>query len=183
VRTLGLAALFLIIAGLSALCFTLLFYADAGLHQRSYEREFERLQQGATPAESPVVGRLEIPRLGVSTMVLEGIDDDTLRRAVGRIPGTAVPGQVGNIGVAGHRDTFFWPLQRIRKNDTIRLTTHSATHHYQVESMMIVGPRDVRVLKPTRRPVLTLVTCYPFDFVGRAPRRFVVQARETTGAL
>jgi sortase A len=95
---------------------------------------------------------------------------------VGHIPGTALPGEDGNIVLAAHRDTFFRPLRNIQKGDEIALTTLSGAYRYRVESIQIVGPDDVGVLSPTKQPTLTLVTCYPFYFVGSAPKRFIVRA-------
>jgi sortase A len=128
------------------------------------------------PAEGESLGRLEVPRLDVSVMVAQGVSGSTLRRAAGHIPGTALPGQLGNVGIAGHRDTFFRPLKDIRKNDTLTLTTLDGTYQYVVDSTQVVSPDDVSVLDPTGRPTLTLVTCYPFFYVGSAPQRFIVQA-------
>jgi len=125
---------------------------------------------------SAVIGRLEIPDLHLVAIVQEGADAGTLRRAVGHIPGTALPGGRGNVGLAGHRDTFFRPLRQIQVNDTIELKTQNATYRYRVESMQIVGPRDVQVLRSTTAASLTLVTCYPFYYVGSAPKRFIVRA-------
>jgi sortase A len=130
-----------------------------------------------------VVGRLEVPRVGVSVMVLEGDDDGTLSQAAGHIPDTDLPGAPdGNVGIAGHRDTFFRPLKDVRKGDEIVLTTEHGAYRYTVESTRIVKPEDVDVLNPLDHPVLTLVTCYPFYYVGHAPNRFIVQAREIGAA-
>ncbi len=123
-----------------------------------------------------VVGRLEIPRLGLSVVVAEGIDKRTLRRAVGHIPGTALPGRPGNIGIAGHRDTFFRPLEGVEVDDIITLTAPGSQLSYRVVSLQVVSPDDVAVLNPTSNEVVTLVTCYPFSFVGPAPSRFIVRA-------
>jgi sortase A len=128
------------------------------------------------PQEGGIVGRLEIPRIGVSIMVVEGTDDGDLKRAAGHIPGTALPGNAGNVGIAGHRDTFFRPLRHIQRDDTIDLVSLQAVDHYRVVSTRVVQPEDVQVLYPTGRDVLTLVTCFPFDYVGSAPRRFIVRA-------
>jgi sortase A len=128
------------------------------------------------PGEGEALGRLEVPRLDVSVMVAQGVSDSTLRRSVGHIPGTALPGEMGNVGIAGHRDSFFRPLKDIRKNDTLTLTTLNGTYQYVVDSTRIVSPDDVQVLDPIGRPTLTLVTCYPFYYVGSAPKRFIVQA-------
>lgn len=123
-----------------------------------------------------LIGRIEIPRLGLSAIVMEGTGRATLRRAAGHIPGTALPGQPGNVGISGHRDTFFRPLRNIRQNDTVTLTTLAGEYRYRVVGTMIVGPNDVAVLDPGRNETLTLVTCYPFYFVGAAPSRFIVRA-------
>ena len=127
-----------------------------------------------------LIGRLRIPRLNLSVMVREGATESTLRRAVGHIPGTGLPGRTGNVGLAGHRDTFFRPLQSIRKDDTIDLDTGHETLRYLVTSTKIVSPRDVEVLKASTGKTLTLVTCYPFYYVGSAPKRFIVQAAEVS---
>ena len=133
------------------------------------------------PREQPrkrsmLIGRLEIPRLRMKVMVREGADEGTLRKAVGHIPGTALPGTIGNVALAGHRDTFFRGLRDIRKDDSIDLTTDDGTYRYQVKSTKIVGPRDVGVLAASSGETLTLVTCYPFYYVGSAPKRFIVRA-------
>jgi sortase A len=130
----------------------------------------------ATPAMRSVIGRLEIPRLQLSVMVREGADEGTLRRAVGHIPGTALPGKMGNVGLAGHRDTFFRALRNIREDDAIEFETTNGTYRYVVKSTKIVTPRDVSVLAAAGGENLTLVTCYPFYYVGSAPKRFIVRA-------
>ena len=140
-----------------------------------------KLKEEAVPAHPPspagVIGRLDIPGLHLSAMVREGADAGTLHRAVGHIPGTALPGMEGNVGLAGHRDTFFRPLRNIQVNDPIELETERATYRYVVESTRVVGPRDVRVLASSAGgETLTLVTCYPFYYVGSAPKRFIVRA-------
>lgn len=126
--------------------------------------------------EKPVVGRIDIPRIGLSASVREGDDEETLRIAVGHISGTPLPGIGGNAGLAAHRNTFFRPLRDVRKDDRIVVTTGTGAFHYRVESTEIVLPTDVRVLDPTEQPALTLVTCYPFDWIGDAPQRFIVHA-------
>jgi sortase A len=109
-------------------------------------------------------------------MLLDGVDDSTLRFGLGHIPGTALPGESGNIGIAGHRDTFFRPLAKIREDDEITVKTLHADYRYIVDTIRIVNPDDIAVLDDTGTPTLTLVTCYPFHLVGPAPRRFIVQA-------
>ncbi len=130
----------------------------------------------APPGPQSVIGRLEIPRLNLAVMVREGADEGTLSRAVGHIPGTALPGNVGNVGLAGHRDTFFRALRNIRADDTIELETTAGKYRYVVKSTRIVTPRDVSVLEASGGETLTLVTCYPFYYVGSAPKRFIVHA-------
>lgn len=132
----------------------------------------------AFPDRGGLVGRLAIPRLHLSAMVREGADDKTLGLSLGHIPGTALPGQKGNVGVAGHRDTLFRCLREINKNDLILLETFAGNYVYRVESTEIVRPRDVNVLHAREYPELTLVTCYPFHYVGSAPERFIVTARQ-----
>jgi sortase A len=130
-----------------------------------------------TPGET--VGRIEIPRLRVSAIIKGGIDARTLQLAVGHIPGTAFPGEVGNVGLAAHRDTFFRRLRDIEPDDEIVLTTPEGSFKYRVARTDIVEPHDVWVLDPTDHPALTLVTCYPFNYVGSAPQRFIVRAQRT----
>jgi len=130
----------------------------------------------APRATDDLIGRLAIPRLGMSVMVTEGATGSMLRRAVGHIAGTAFPGQPGNVGIAGHRDTFFRPLRNIRANDVIRFTTPADDYWYRVVSTTIVSPTDVAMLEPGVNQTLTLVTCYPFNFVGSSPSRFIVRA-------
>jgi sortase A len=166
---------------------------DAWIFQRRESRDLDRLVRAraasegaprAAPASAPgiaadgLIGRLEIPRLLVSAVVVEGVDKTTLRRAVGHIPGTALPGEPGNVGLAGHRDTFFRPLKDLRIKDQIRFSTLSGELNYEVESLKVVAPEDVGVLASSGANVLTLVTCYPFYFVGSAPKRWIVRARQ-----
>ncbi len=123
------------------------------------------------------IARLEIPAIDLSVMVLEGTDELTLNRAVGRIEGTALPGEPGNLGIAGHRDSFFRGLKDLSKEDLVTVTTLSGVYQYRVDDIQIVKPTDLRVLKDSSSPTLTLVTCYPFYYVGDAPKRFIVKAR------
>lgn len=132
----------------------------------------ESLAQGA-PLPLAV---LEIPRLNLRVAVLEGTDEVSLNRGLGHIAGTALPGQPGNVGLAGHRDGFFRCLQDIRQGDRLRLVLVGATEEYEVVGTRVVAPTEVSVLAPTPGPTVTLVTCYPFYFVGSAPQRFIVTA-------
>jgi sortase A len=172
--------------------------ADAWMFEHEQARRFDELR-GAVPAvpalasvasirassaaalqEGPL-GRIDIKRLGLSVMVVEGTTSKTLRRAAGHIEGTALPGQSGNIGISAHRDTFFRPLRNIRVDDVITLATLTGDYRYRVTSMKVVSPDDISVLAgDDNEEVLTLVTCYPFYYVGAAPDRFIVRASRTT---
>lgn len=128
-------------------------------------------------ADDELIGRLEIPRVGVRGIVREGTDTGTLERAVGHVPSTSLPWQGGNVAIAAHRDSFFRGLSRIRQNDLIVFDTLKGRFEYQVESTRIVSPKNVSVLAASPDPELTLITCYPFYYVGSAPERFIVRAR------
>ena len=131
----------------------------------------------APPHEDAVpIGRLEIPRIGLSAIVMEGDDENTLKFAVGHLPDTPLPWQDGNAALAGHRDTFFRPLRRVQGGDEIRLVTPRGTFQYRATRQMVVEPDELWVLDSSPASALTLITCYPFNFVGPAPRRFVIQA-------
>jgi sortase A len=144
--------------------------------------EADRLPNIASPAteRGEAIGRLEIPRIGLSAIVAHGDDEQTLTVAVGHLPDTPLPWQEGNAALAGHRDTFFRPLSRIRLGDDIRLLTPRGAFRYRVTRHTIVNPDEVWVLNPSAGAALTLITCYPFDFIGSAPRRFVVHAERVT---
>ncbi len=153
--------------------------------QERQSRELDRALAAAPPLaeaapvieDGPLFGRLEIPRLGLTAMVAEGVDDATLRIAVGHVPGTGLPGQPDrNVGLAGHRDSFFRPLEKIAPRERITLTTPYGTYEYEVAWTRIVEQKDVWVLDDTHGAALTLVTCYPFRYVGAAPKRFIVRA-------
>jgi sortase A len=142
----------------------------------------ERVRQlPVPPTPGGVLGRIEITRIGLSAMISEGTDGRTLRRAVGHIPGTPLPGQQGNVVIAGHRDTFFRALGNIHNEDEITLTTLNGTYRYLVDSIQVVAPEDTQVLDGSDDTILTLVTCYPFYFVGPAPKRFIVRAHKIPG--
>lgn len=128
-------------------------------------------------AEGDLVGRLEVPRLRISVMVLQGVEDRTLVAGAGHVPGTPSPGSDGNVVIAAHRDTFFRTLERVVPGDRIQIDTATWRHEYIVESTEVVDPHETRVMESRGRRELTLITCYPFYVVGPAPRRFVVHAR------
>lgn len=136
----------------------------------------ERPDPGAARVRGGLIGRLEIARLGVSAAVVEGDDPASLNVAIGHLPDTPLPWEEGNSALAAHRDTFFRPLERIRTGDEIRFVTPEGDLLYRVRSTLVVLPEDVWVLAPTGRSTLTLVTCYPFRYVGSAPRRYIVRA-------
>jgi LPXTG-site transpeptidase (sortase) family protein len=133
-------------------------------------------EPGLTAKPGMPIGTLEIPRLGLSSVVLEGDNDTTLLLGVGHLSDTPLPWLGGNSVFAAHRDTFFRPLAGIRRNDVIRFSTADAEFEYVVKETRIVEPTAVEVLDPTTEATLTLITCYPFDFIGSAPQRFIVRA-------
>ena len=134
------------------------------------------LQRFIAPSAVRVLGRLSIPRLHTSVLVIDGDDDLSLRLGVGHVRGTKMPGESGNIALAAHRDTFFRELRNVRAGDRVVLKTRDVTTVYNIATSRIVNPDDTSVLSDTSDPQLTLITCYPFGFVGEAPQRFVVTA-------
>ena len=191
-KRLRLTAWTLATAGALALGYCAVEWQSARNYQQAAARQFDRELASPRevarptpprlPADGELVGRLEIPRLRLSAMVVEGTSERDLRRAVGHVPGTALPGMFGNVALAGHRDSFFRPLQGIRRNDTITLRTKGAVYRYRVASATVVGPRDVEVLRTAGRDELTLITCFPFYYIGAAPERFVVRAERVERA-
>jgi sortase A len=137
---------------------------------------------GAIAADPPVtgdlIGKIEIGRVGLSAIIAEGTDSRTLRRAVGHVPSTPLPGDEGNVVLAGHRDSFFRALRTVEEGDEIEVTTPGATLRYAVTAIEVVGAEDTDVLWPTKEKSLTLITCYPFHYIGPAPDRYVVRARQ-----
>ena len=133
----------------------------------------------ALPRRDPLLlGRLEIPSIHLNVMVREGVDAASLRKAAGHLPSSALPGQAGNVVVLGHRDTFFRPLRGIAQGDPIRVRTRSGSFQYVVDSIQVVPPeQSLAFQEDMPAKSITLITCFPFDYVGPAPRRFVVRAR------
>jgi sortase A len=151
--------------------------------QRLWSPDRVRAWREARTREAPApLAVIRIPRIELGVAVLEGTDDWTLNRAVGHIEDTALPGEAGNAGIAGHRDGFFRGLKDVRVGDALEIETKAAIHVYRVERTWIVEPDDVSVLYPTAARSVTLVTCYPFYFVGSAPQRFIVRAGWTHSA-
>jgi sortase A len=178
---------FLLLIGVFCLALYGFFKVEAYVHQAELEkmltvgsppptgneppRVTAEVPKRRTLHEGDLFGRLEIPRLNMSVMVMEGVSDRTLRLGAGHIPGTP-------LGIAGHRDSFFRPLKDVKKGDTIRFATIDGTTEYQVTSTDIVGPTDTYVLDNNSNDAMTLVTCYPFYYIGAAPKRFIVQAEK-----
>jgi sortase A len=179
----------LIVIGILALAYTASVWVQAEAHQayqrRAFDESLAEMRAGDTPSTTPgmngVIGRLDIPSVSLSVMVLEGTGESELRLGAGHVPGTALPGKAGNVGIAGHRDTFFRPLRKIQPGDGITLTTHKGTFRYAVEATWITRPEDTAVLEADSEAVLTLVTCHPFSYIGPAPDRFIVRARMLGG--
>ena len=169
---------------------------DARLYQARELKRFEQGRQAAAaaripiartvtalppPADGVLIGQIRIRRLGVSVVVVQGESETILRRAVGHLARTALPGVEGNVVLAGHRDTFFRPLKDIRDGDRITVATRERDFEYVVESTSVVKATATAVIQPTGGRTLTLITCFPFYYVGAAPNRFVVFAREIEG--
>jgi len=166
-----------------AVCYAGYVVVNAHAYQSIEQSKFEnaRVNRKETPSllvEGGVIGELVVPRLELKAIVVQGYSDSILQRSVGHISGTALPGELGNVALAGHRDTFFRPLRKIQPGDAISFNTADGEFVYQVESTEVVMPSDVAVLQPSRENTLTLVTCFPFYYVGSAPKRFIVRARQ-----
>lgn len=164
-------------------------FLESRYGQNAASREFETLAATVQPAAAhqeivhrgDTVAKLVIPRLDVQLYVIEGSGPKELRRGPGRMTGSAMPGDIGNVVITGHRDTHFRPLKDIRKGDDILLETSSGSFLYRVRGTAVASPKDTSSLRPTPNAQLHLVTCYPFYYVGSAPKRFVVRA-ELAGA-
>jgi sortase A len=190
-------ALMLLLTGAIELGYSAYVIIDANAYQAIEHRRLESARQRASVAlsdrhdsllaptisavvEGASIGEIRIPRLGLVAIIAQGESPRVLRRAVGHLADTPLPGDLGNVVLAGHRDTFFRALKQIQAGDAITLNTPSGSFEYLVEWSAIVGPGDVAVMQSTRRRSLTLITCYPFSYVGPAPERFVVRASETS---
>jgi len=204
--TLRWASNFFFIVGIVALGYVSVALLDARLYQAREARGFEEALQARKAARpssglqkppaslppsqpnrtatqhvelirgSAAWGRIEIKSVGLSSIIMEGVDRETLRRGVGHITGTALPGQPGNVALAGHRDTFFRSLRNVRKNDEITLETLDGHYRYRVDFTQVVAPEHTEALNSSGVAILTLVTCYPFSYVGPAPQRYIVRA-------
>jgi sortase A len=196
-RAARLAAWPLLAVGILLLAHVAYVVVDADLYQARERARFEQVRAPApaaltapippvppprpAPVEGEAIGDIEIPRLGMDVVVAQGDSAAVLGKAVGHLDGTALPGQAGNVVLAGHRDTFFRSLQGVRVGDGITLRTDAGSFGYVVESTEVVPPTDVQVIQPTGGRTLTLVTCYPFWYIGPAPNRFIVRARQVAG--
>jgi sortase A len=193
--TLYLAHLGLLAVGLALLGWPLAVFAESEYVQWSAGREF---QAGGSSAKSPsetvvpdksfraksapkktpgtALGKFSIERLGITCVLLEGTGARTLDKSIGHVEGTSFPGETGNIGIAGHRNTHFRKLEWVRRGDVIRIQTKTDEYRYGVEWVGLYTPFDLEVLDPKHGPAITLVTCFPFEYVGSAPQRFIVRA-------
>lgn len=186
----------LFLAGVVALSWVYVTWKQATFYQIRAQNELrEMVAARALPANAvhpseglpgdhaePFVGYLAVPRLGLSVPILEGDDERTLRIAAGHLPDTPFPWEEGNAAISGHRDTFFRPLKGVRAGDEVHLQTRYGDFSYRVLRVAIVGPDDVWVLRPWDGVHLTLLTCYPFHYVGSAPERFIVHAERIVPA-
>lgn len=172
---------FFLAIGVLGLGYTTYVVVDGEAFQAIEEFKLPQMQPAPGPrsvAEGEVIGEMAIPRLDLKTIIVQGDSNKILRRSVGHVPQTPLPGEPGNVALAGHRDGFFRPLKDIQPGDAITIQTPGVEYNYQVESTEIVPPTDVEVLQSTNESTLTLVTCYPFYYVGPAPKRFIVRARQ-----
>jgi sortase A len=184
------------VIGVLALSYVGLTLLDTNLYQAYQSRRFQLQLRSIRPAITPAssagalravalregaLGKIEIVRLGVAAMIMEGVDERTLSHAVGHVPGTPLPGGLGNAALAGHRDTFFRALRNVQHGDEITLTMLDGSYLYLVDSTQVVKPDDTQVLDDSEGSILTLVTCYPFYFVGPSPKRFIVRAHKIPG--
>jgi sortase A len=167
--------------GTLALTYAGFLFADAHVYQAVQIQKLDQASSHAQPpslAEGDVLGEISVPRLQLDAIVVQGDSPADLKRAVGHLANSALPGEQGNVALAAHRDTFFRPLRDIRIGDEITFKTRERSYGYVVESVEIVAASDISVLQPSAGHDLTLLTCYPFHYIGPAPKRFVVFARE-----
>jgi len=176
------AAYYLFLAGgICGLGYAAYVVVDAQAYQAIEKSKFEKMRPAQGPrvlAEGDVIGEMEIPRLALETILVQGESPKILRRAVGHLPETALPGEPGDVTLAGHRDSFFRPLRNVQAGDAITIKTLDGEFQYQVEWTRVVLPSDNHILQPSSENTLTLVTCFPFYYVGPAPKRFIVRARQ-----
>jgi sortase A len=190
---LRLAEVCLWVVAIGTLGFCSIAYGSAALHQAREKKILASLRASASvhsgpaaahristqlPPHEMLLGLIQFPRLDTSAIVEEGVSTGTLWKAVGHLPGTALPGQPGNAVLAAHRDTYFSGLGDLKVGDLVSYESPTATYSYRIESTRIVEPDDRSVLSTSNEPTLTLITCYPFHYIGSAPQRYVVTARQ-----
>lgn len=182
VLSLRWAAFLLIFAGVLAVTYAGFVVLSASVYQDMEMRKFER---PAAPLLEPhqlnlgeVIGEIQIPSLRLKAIVVQGADLTLLDRAVGHLPQTPLPGEWGNVALAAHRDSLFRPLRNIHQGDTVIIETSRASFQYEVQSTFVVPATQIDVLRSAAARELTLITCFPFNYLGRAPDRFIVRARE-----
>ena len=182
----------LIAVGVGCLGWCAIVVTHAAMYQRDQRMLLDRMLREPAPRSimprlvtvgpGGLVGAMEIPRLRLSATVIEGDDESALKVAIGHLSETPMPWEEGNSAFAAHRDTFFRPLKDVAVGDVIRVTTPHGEFEYRVRETLIVSPEDLWVLDSTARPTLTLITCYPFSYVGHAPQRFIVRAERAGDA-
>jgi sortase A len=178
---LRVAYYFFLVCGIGGIGYASYVVVDAQAYQAIEESRLSKARPSGVPhvvAVGDVIGEMSIPRLDIKTIIVQGESSRILRRAVGHLSETPLPGEPGNIALAGHRDSFFRSLSGIHAGDTITIKTPDGDFEYQVESTEVVLPDDVQVLQSFEGNTLTLVTCFPFYYVGPAPKRFIVRARQ-----
>lgn len=190
-RTMKIATSAAILLGAGLLCVALFFYFDSywSQHVLSNEWEAKELQKTAAtavkdqPVSAPaprtgdVLAKLEIPKINLEAVIIEGIDQSTLRKGPGHYPGTALPGQEGNCVIAAHRDMFFRNVGQLDIDDTIICTIGEFHYTYRIVDKRVVQPTDLSPIDPTSTSTITLITCYPFNYIGPAPKRYIITAR------
>jgi sortase A len=172
---------FFLASGILAMGYAGFVFADSHAYQALETKKFKQAGLLSEPhilVEGEAIGEIQVPRLGLKAIVVQGDSPANLKRAVGHLSKSALPGEWGNVALAGHRDTFFRTLRDIRLGDEIKFKTRERSFEYLVESIEVVAPTDIRVLESSTGHDLTLLTCFPFHYVGPAPNRFVVRARE-----
>jgi sortase A len=177
---------FFLASGILAMGYAGFVFADSHAYQALETKKFKQAGLLSEPhilVEGEAIGEIQVPRLGLKAIVVQGDSPANLKRAVGHLSKSALPGEWGNVALAGHRDTFFRTLRDIRLGDEIKFKTRERSFEYLVESIEVVAPTDIRVLESSTGHDLTLLTCFPFHYVGPAPNRFVVRAREVDRML